>query len=87
MKPISVHVEEDVYEELKRIASRRHRPVAEEIREAMAEYVVRERRSGPSLFDRSPAEVGEQIAPFHRGDLFDEMLDERVPGASGPDPA
>lgn len=87
MKPISVHVEEDVYEELKRIASRRHRPVAEEIREAMAEYVVRERRSGPSLFDRPPADVGEQIAPLHRSDLFDEMLDERVPGASGADPA
>lgn len=76
MKPISVHVEEDVYEELKRIASRRHRPVAEEIREAMAEYVVRERRTGPSLFDRPPVDAGKQIAPFDRSDLFDEMIGE-----------
>ena len=74
MKPISVHVEEDVYDELKRIAKRRHRPVAEEIREAMAEYVVRERRSGPSLFDLAPADAGRQTAPFHRSDLFDEMI-------------
>jgi hypothetical protein len=74
MKPISVHVDEKVYEELKRIASRRHRPVAEEIREAMAEYVVRERRSGPSLFERPPAQAGEQLSGWSRSDLFDDMI-------------
>lgn len=74
MKPISVHVDEEVYEELKRIASRRHRPVAEEIREAMAEYVVRERRSGSSLFDRLPADAGRQLSSWTRTDLFDDMI-------------
>lgn len=81
MKPISVHVEEAVYEELKRIASRRHRPVAEEIREAMAEYVVRERRSGASLFDRPPADAGEQRSSWSRSELFDDMIGRGPDGA------
>lgn len=74
MKPISVHVDEEDYEELKAIAARRGRPVAEVVREAMAEYLVHERPAGPSLLTVGPVEAGRQIGGWSRNELFDEML-------------
>jgi len=74
MKPISVHVDEEDYEELKAIAARRGRPVAEVVREAMAEYVVRARPAGPSLLSLEPAEAGRQLGDWSRTELFEEML-------------
>jgi len=75
MKPISVHVDEEDYEELKAIAARRGRPVAEVVREAMAEYLVRARPAGPSLLSLEPAEAGKQLSDWSRDELFEEMLD------------
>lgn len=74
MKPISVHVDEEDYEELKAIAARRGRPVAEVVREAMAEYVVRARPAGPSLLSLEAAEAGRQLSDWSRDELFEEML-------------
>lgn len=42
MRPISLHVEDEVYRDLKTIAERTGRPVAEPIRDAMSsEYLAR----------------------------------------------
>jgi hypothetical protein len=76
-KPISVHVDDKDYEELKALAGRRGRPVAELVREAMAEYVVRERRTGTPLRDIPPRSLGRQLRPWTRDDLYDEMYAER----------
>jgi len=73
-KPISVHVDVAAYEELKEIASSQGRPVAELVREAMAEYVVRERQSGPSVLDIPPLGAGRQVRGWTRKEIYDEMI-------------
>lgn len=77
-KPISVHVEGKDYDELKGLAERRGRPVAELVREAMAEYVVRERRSGRRFQDVPPRSLGRPLRPWTREELYDEMYGERA---------
>jgi hypothetical protein len=77
-KPISVHVDERDYEELKALAGRRGRPVAELVREAMAEYVVRERGSGSRIPDIPPRSLGRQLRSWTRDDLYDAMYGERA---------
>lgn len=75
MKPISVHVSEDDYEELKAMAARTGRPVAELIRSAMAEYLDRERRSRISVLELPPHDSGELRERWTRSELLDEMRD------------
>lgn len=77
-KPISVHVDEKDYEELKVMAGRRGRPVAELVREAMAAYVVRERRTGTRFPDIPARSLGRQLRPWTRDELYDEMYGERA---------
>ena len=73
MKPISVHVSEEIYEGLKSLAARSGRPVAELIRQAMSEYLHLERRSHVSLLAIEPHESGELLRPWERSELLDEM--------------
>ena len=75
MKPISVHVSEHDYEELKSMAARSGRPVAELIRRAMAEYLERERASGHSLLDLPEHDSGKLHERWTRAELIDEMSD------------
>jgi hypothetical protein len=74
MKPISVHVTEDIYEELKSLAARSGRPVAELIRQAMANYVDGERRSHLSMLEIGPHDSGPLLSAWERSELLDEMM-------------
>ena len=74
MKPISVHVEDEIYRSLKALAGRTGRPVAELIREAMSDYLGRKIGSGPSLLEIPAHRSGAQLEPWTRDELFDEML-------------
>ncbi|HUP41570.1 MAG TPA: ribbon-helix-helix domain-containing protein [Thermoanaerobaculia bacterium] len=80
-KPISVHVDEQDYEELKEMAGRRGRPVAELVREAMAEYVVRERSAGTRFSDIPPRSLGRPLRPWTRNELYEEMYGQRSEAA------
>jgi hypothetical protein len=80
MKPISVHVPEDTYEELKSLAARSGRPVAELIRQAMVDYLDLERRSHRSMVEIEPHDSGQLLRTWHRSELLDEMM-EREPRA------
>jgi 16S rRNA U516 pseudouridylate synthase RsuA-like enzyme len=74
MKPISLHVDEASYRELKSLAERTGRPVAELIREAMTEYALHRRGASGSLFDLEPHPSGALRAPWTRAELLDERL-------------
>jgi 16S rRNA U516 pseudouridylate synthase RsuA-like enzyme len=74
MKPISLHVEEANYRELKSLAERSGRPVAELIREAMAEYTAHRGRGGSSLFELEPHPSGPLREPWTRTELLDEWM-------------
>ena len=80
MKPISVHVSEGTYEELKSLAARSGRPVAELIRQAMVDYLDVERRSHRSILDIEPHDSGRLVSPWDRSELLDEMM-VREPGS------
>lgn len=82
-RPISVHVDEQDYDELKGMADRRGRPVAELVREAMAEYVVRERRTGTRFPNIPPRSLGRPLRPWTREEIYDEMYGERPGRRSG----
>jgi ribbon-helix-helix CopG family protein len=73
MKPISLHVPDEAYSDLKALAARRGQPVAELIREAMTEYLARESGRGVSLFDLAPHPSGPLLEPWSRSELLDEM--------------
>lgn len=73
MRPISLHVEEGTYRDLKSLAERTGRPVAELIREAMSEYLSRRVGGGGSIFDLSPHPSGAQLRSWTREELLDEM--------------
>lgn len=73
MKPISVHVSEDDYQELKSMAARTGRPVAELIRRAMSEFVARERPEQRSVLQLPAHDSGRAKEPWTRSDLLDEM--------------
>jgi len=74
MRPISVHVDDEDYRHLKALADRSGRPVAELIRDAMAEYLAH-REGGGSLLEIEPHSSGALLRPWNREELFDEMLD------------
>jgi hypothetical protein len=74
MKPISVHVEEDNYRTLKALAERSARPVADVIREALAEYAAHRSGTTVSIFDLQPHPSGALLAPWTRAELLDERL-------------
>jgi 16S rRNA U516 pseudouridylate synthase RsuA-like enzyme len=73
MKPISLHVEEGTYRDLKSLAERTGRPVAELIREAMSEYLSRRLGGSGSIFDLLPYPSGAQLRGWTREELLDEM--------------
>jgi hypothetical protein len=75
MKSISLNVSEKSYQELKSVAARRGRPVAELIREAMADYLERERGSRRSVLDIDPHRSGRLRKRWSRSELLDEMLE------------
>jgi hypothetical protein len=75
MRPISLHVEDEVYRNLKALAERTGRAGSELIREAMSEYLDRKIGRGPSLFDVPAHPSGALLKPWHREELCDEMLD------------
>lgn len=75
MKTISVNVAEPAYEELKALAERDGRPVAELLRQSMAEYLERRRRGNLSALDLSPHESGPLRAGWSRDELLDEALE------------
>ncbi|HVR08755.1 MAG TPA: ribbon-helix-helix domain-containing protein [Thermoanaerobaculia bacterium] len=74
MKPISLHVNEESYRDMKSLAERTGRPVAELVREAMAEYTAHRLGAAGSLFDLEPHASGELLAPWTRAELMDERL-------------
>lgn len=84
MRPISVHVEEADYRELKALAARSGRPVAELIRRAMAEY-VEGHRERQSLRDIPPLAGGRCIRRWTREEIYDEMFGAPVPDPSSSD--
>lgn len=76
MKAISCFVDEPIYRKLKALAKARQRPVAELLREAMGDYVVRA-ESGESLLDLAPHASGKLRKTWKRTDLVDEMRGRR----------
>jgi hypothetical protein len=74
VKLISLHVPGAAYDELKSLAAAEGRPVAELIREAMSEYLSRERRSGRSVLEIEAHDGGRLRKGWTRSGLFDEML-------------
>jgi predicted CopG family antitoxin len=75
MRPISLHVEDEVYRNLKALAEKTGRPVSELIRDAMSEYLDRQIGRGPSLLDVPAHSSGALLKPWTREELLDEMLD------------
>ncbi len=73
MKPISLHVEERAYRDLKSLAELSGRPVAEIIREAMSEYLSRRLGGTESIFDLPSHQSGAQLSGWTREELLDEM--------------
>jgi hypothetical protein len=74
MRPISVHVDEKDYQDLKSLAERSGRPVAELIREAMTEYLGRRIGRRGSIFDVPTHHGGSQLKDWTREEVFDEMI-------------
>lgn len=72
MKTISVNVAEPAYEEIKAMAAREGRPVAELLRQSMAEYIERRRRGGPTVLSLAPHDSGPLLEGWSRSDLLDE---------------
>lgn len=75
MRTISVNVAEPAYEELKALAERDGRPVAELLRQSMAEYLERRRRGNLSAFELEPHNSGPLLAGWTRDELVDEVLE------------
>ncbi len=75
MRPISVHVAEDDYQRFKALAALRERSIAELIREAMASYLERQRRSRQSVLGIPPHPSGEMLRGWTRSELYDGMLE------------
>jgi hypothetical protein len=74
MNTISLHVSEEAYQEFKSLAAREGRPVAELLRQAMAEYLSREGKRGASIFDIRPHPSGRLLKGWTRGGILDEMV-------------
>ena len=74
MKVVSLHVPEDSYDAMKELAEHRGEPVAGLIREAMVDYLARERQTGPSVLDLPAFRGGARFKEWSHSDLFDEMI-------------
>jgi len=74
MRPVSVYLSETAYLEMKALASLRGRPVAELIRQAMEDYLERERSRRQPLLDRAPHASGRLLRPWTREEVFEEMV-------------
>jgi len=74
MKPISIHVSEPAYQELKALAAREGLPVAEIIRQAMSEYLEEHGGRRRSLLDVAPHPSGEQLGEWTRAEILEEMI-------------
>jgi len=74
MKAISVHVAEDHYQAFKSLAKLWGRPVAELVREAMAEYLAGKRKRGRSVLEIPAHSSGRQLEDWSRSDLLDDMI-------------
>ena len=72
MKTISVYVDERRYAQLRALTKAQQRPVAELLREAMADYVDRA-RNGPSMAELSAHPRGRRRGRSAMGDLLDDM--------------
>lgn len=72
MKSISLHVPDTAYQELKSLAGRQGRPVAELIRQAMLDYLERDRRER-SVLDLPPHPSGRLKRTWTRAEIADEM--------------
>ena len=57
------------------MADRQGRPVAELIRQAMADYLEREKTSGRSILDVQPHRSGRLRKRWTRAEIVDEMLE------------
>jgi hypothetical protein len=77
VRAISVHVAEEDYQRLKSLAAQEGRPVAALIRQAMADYLRRAGRAGRSILEIPPHKSGKLLRAWTRGEIYDEMLDER----------
>ena len=75
MKSISIHVPVSAYQEFKALAAREERPVAELIRQAMAEYLSRARQTGGSVLEIPPHESGALLRGWTRDEIVGEMID------------
>lgn len=75
MKPISLHVDDQSYEQYRSLSARTGKPIAALIREAMKGYLERERerQQRPSLLDLQPQSSGPLLFPWTRAELYDEM--------------
>ena len=73
MKPISIYVAEDEYEELKLLAATRNEPVAQLIRKAMRAFLEYERAS-ESLQGLRAHDSGKLLRKWSRDEIYDEML-------------
>jgi len=86
MRAISVHVDEQDYQELKTMASSTGQPVAALIREAMAAYVAANRNTRRrSLLDLPPLQAGRQLRSWTRSEIFDEMSGATTGVDEGPE--
>lgn len=74
MKPVSIHLHKKAYQEMKSLAAQRGRPVAELVRQAMDEYLEKERVKGSFLIDRPPHASGRLLEAWTREELLEEML-------------
>ena len=73
MKPISIYVSEAAYQQFKSLAARQGRPVAELLRQAMAEYIERGRKTEGSLLQIRAHRSGRLQKKWTRTELADEM--------------
>jgi hypothetical protein len=75
MKPVSVYLPESAYQEMKSIAERQGRPVAELIRQGMMDYLERERKANRSIMEIPPHKSGKLLKGWTRSDILEEMLE------------
>jgi predicted transcriptional regulator len=73
MKTISIHVSEKAYREFQHAALQSGRPVAELIRQAMAEYLERE-DARRSILDLPAHDSGKLLRSWSRSQILDEMI-------------
>ena len=57
------------------MAAAMDRPVAELIRQAMAEYIQRRRKAAHSIADLAAHASGRLLLPWNRSEILDEMIE------------